>query len=153
MLSRVDTTVDFLRDLEKHLHLPENSCRLVPHIVHRESNNQDIQMDCLEIAASSAITCLNYARAILFAWMRYGKREFFRLSTERYIFLYDTDVQKGLFYDKETNKDEEVGELSLPSSEKWQITMSKFISTAKKADQSISLRVEEVKKQVKVSGK
>jgi hypothetical protein len=153
MLSRVDTTVDFLRDLEKHFHLPENSCRLVRQSIYRESINQTIDTDCLEVMASFAITTLDDTKAILFAWMRYGQREFFRISTERYILIYDTVSREGVFHDRGSKKSQVLEDLSLPSSEKWQTAMSKIIATAKKADKAISLRVEEVIEQVKVSAK
>jgi hypothetical protein len=153
ILSRVDTTMDFLRDLEKHFHLPENSCRLVRQSIFRESTNQTIETDCLEVMASSAITSMDDAKAILFAWMRYGQREFFRISTDRYILIYDTVSREGVFHDRETKKSQPIADLSLPSSEKWQTAIFKIIATAKKADQSISLRLEEVKEPVKVSEK
>ncbi|MFH2040670.1 MAG: hypothetical protein ABIJ65_14660 [Chloroflexota bacterium] len=147
-LSNIDTKTGFLSRLERNLGLKENSCKFVQNSIFRESTNQTVQMDCLEISDETAITCLNDAKGILNKWMQYGLREFFRISTPKFIFLYDTLTRKGVFLNCITKECEEIEKILLPSSEIWKATLIDFFNSAKYAEDVISLKKIDIKNEI-----
>lgn len=151
-LANFDTEERFLRQLERRLGLPSMSCGFKRDEVYRESIEQSVEVDVLDINSSHALPDLDTAIRMITEWMAFDRnRDYYRISStsekSKRLVLYDRLSDSGLYWDRDSRIQEALENLQ-PAVRAWEPALIQMATTSHNLELAL-----EVKPPININGR
>jgi hypothetical protein len=135
-LARVELFSHFLRRLEQRFGWAEDACHMERDSIFQPRLGRSGPVEYLMINAPNALANFEDALRILKLWMECENRTYYRITSAPCLAFYDTISKSGLYYNRETREEHEIGILE-SAQPAWQSIVDDLVIYGRLADESV----------------